>query len=117
MKIVANLEGFPFAYQILREAGHEVFVLDDEVTLSEIPDIFAREKPDLFFWDPGAPTHERFDVVKRLMDMIGRLPTVFFTVMPNEWLGYCEGRHPNIRVAKAEFQESFEDILADATAA
>jgi CheY-like chemotaxis protein len=114
MKIVANLQGFPFVYDVLRETGHTVAVLDDEVMLPEIPEIFARENPDLFFCDPGAPTYERFEVVKELMDMIGRPPTVFFTVMPEEWHAHCVGLYPNIRVVRAKFQESFDGVMADA---
>ena len=114
--LLSNLHDFSYAFGSLREAGHELVFLDDEIMLPEVPAVFEREKPDLFLWDPGAPIYERFGVVDRLMQLVGRPRSVFFTVMPNEWSDYCDKRYPNIQVVKATYRESYEDVLTAAMA-
>lgn len=109
--LLSNMRDHSYAFNSLYKAGHELVFLDDEISIPDVPAEFERQKPDLFLWDPGAPILDQFNVVDRLMQLVGRPRSVFFTVMPDEWAAYCNERHPNIKVAKAESRDSYEDVL------
>ncbi len=81
--------GCSFALARLRETGHEVTILNDEVSFEEGVKAHRSEKPDVFFWNPGAPIQDIFRQVERFRQALDNPPIVIFNAMPREWSEHC----------------------------
>ncbi len=114
MKVLACIRyGCSFALERLRASGHEVTILDEEVSFPEAERAIREERCDVFFWDPGAPVPEMFRQVERLRRELADPPMIIFNAMPKEWAEYCQQMDfKNVRVVGFSAENFDADLQA-----